>query len=319
MAIKKYIRALPDCVVDFVHAAKTATIKETYLLAAEINDKRGEKTKGKKGKEDGLYMPPDRMSKLVVEIPRPDGSKKVDETQNAFAALKANMKGSKRFEEENKVLMEKEEQGTSKPKRRQPTRKAQQAEDISKRDTEGKSDKEIQRNYQYLLTKVRTLEQFSKVLYQKLSEKDDESMRNDYLEYIMAYKKYRAEKYQYKEWTISELQEETARIQKMIQDKVTRWREEKVLATYKNLEELRKRDSTAPKKPNFPEAVVPVKQQKLPIRGPTAPHASILYQRRKEKQIDELTKEDKAQEEYIIKMVLQAFIEEKQDSAQSKL
>ncbi|KAJ0448931.1 putative nucleotidyltransferase, Ribonuclease H [Helianthus annuus] len=38
--IKKYIRALPDCVADFVHAAKPATIEETYLLAAEINDKR---------------------------------------------------------------------------------------------------------------------------------------------------------------------------------------------------------------------------------------------------------------------------------------
>ncbi|MFS7955896.1 putative nucleotidyltransferase, Ribonuclease H [Helianthus anomalus] len=40
MTIKKYIRALPDCVADFVHAAKPATIEETYLLAAEINDKR---------------------------------------------------------------------------------------------------------------------------------------------------------------------------------------------------------------------------------------------------------------------------------------
>ncbi|MFS7904458.1 putative transcription factor interactor and regulator CCHC(Zn) family [Helianthus anomalus] len=38
-AIKKYIRALPDCVADFVHASKPATIEETYLLAAEINDK----------------------------------------------------------------------------------------------------------------------------------------------------------------------------------------------------------------------------------------------------------------------------------------
>ncbi|KAJ0854939.1 putative transcription factor interactor and regulator CCHC(Zn) family [Helianthus annuus] len=41
MAIKKYIRALPDCVADFVQASKPATIEETYLLAAEINDKRG--------------------------------------------------------------------------------------------------------------------------------------------------------------------------------------------------------------------------------------------------------------------------------------
>ncbi|KAJ0558443.1 putative retrotransposon gag domain-containing protein [Helianthus annuus] len=40
MVIKKYIRALPDCVADFVHAAKTSSIEETYLLAAEINDKR---------------------------------------------------------------------------------------------------------------------------------------------------------------------------------------------------------------------------------------------------------------------------------------
>ena len=40
--------------------------------------------------------------------------------------------------------------------------KAQQVEDISKRNSHGKSDKEIQRYYQYLLTQVRTLEQFAK-------------------------------------------------------------------------------------------------------------------------------------------------------------
>ncbi|KAM0007737.1 putative retrotransposon gag domain-containing protein [Helianthus debilis subsp. tardiflorus] len=40
MTIKKYIRALPDCVADFVHASKPAMIEETYLLGAEINDKR---------------------------------------------------------------------------------------------------------------------------------------------------------------------------------------------------------------------------------------------------------------------------------------
>ena len=36
--------------------------------------------------------------------------------------------------------------------------KAQQAEDISKRNSQGKSDKEIQRHYQILLTQVRSLE-----------------------------------------------------------------------------------------------------------------------------------------------------------------
>ncbi|MFS7986353.1 hypothetical protein Hanom_Chr11g01009321 [Helianthus anomalus] len=40
MTIKTYIRALQDSVADFVHASKPATIEETYMLAAEINDKR---------------------------------------------------------------------------------------------------------------------------------------------------------------------------------------------------------------------------------------------------------------------------------------
>ncbi|KAF5768623.1 putative retrotransposon gag domain-containing protein [Helianthus annuus] len=36
MTIKKYIRALPDYVADFVQATKPATIEETYQLAVEI-------------------------------------------------------------------------------------------------------------------------------------------------------------------------------------------------------------------------------------------------------------------------------------------
>ncbi|MFS7918061.1 hypothetical protein Hanom_Chr03g00196481 [Helianthus anomalus] len=59
--------------------------------------------------------------------------------------------------------------------------KVKQAEDISKRDTKGKSDKELQRNLQYLLSQVKKLEQFSKDLCQQLSERDDESLRKDYL------------------------------------------------------------------------------------------------------------------------------------------
>ncbi|MFS7932615.1 hypothetical protein Hanom_Chr04g00370011 [Helianthus anomalus] len=38
----------------------------------------------------------------------------------------------------------------------------------------------------------------------------------------MSYKKYKAEKHQYKEWTISELEKETTRIQDMIKNKVKR-------------------------------------------------------------------------------------------------
>ncbi|KAJ0746805.1 putative retrotransposon gag domain-containing protein [Helianthus annuus] len=39
-AIAKYIRGLPECVGDFVEAARPATIEEAYRLAAEINSKR---------------------------------------------------------------------------------------------------------------------------------------------------------------------------------------------------------------------------------------------------------------------------------------
>ncbi|KAJ0445403.1 hypothetical protein HanIR_Chr16g0842511 [Helianthus annuus] len=98
--------------------------------------------------------------------------------------------------------------------------KAQQAEDISNRNTQGKSDREIQTNYQYLLTQVKILEQFSKDVCQNLSERADETLRKHYVDYIMAYKTYKGEKYRYKEWTISELESETARIQDMIKNKV---------------------------------------------------------------------------------------------------
>ncbi|MFS7995722.1 putative retrotransposon gag domain-containing protein [Helianthus anomalus] len=39
-AIAKYVRGLPECVGDFVEAARPATIEEAYQLAAEVNDKR---------------------------------------------------------------------------------------------------------------------------------------------------------------------------------------------------------------------------------------------------------------------------------------
>ncbi|MFS7998435.1 hypothetical protein Hanom_Chr12g01153801 [Helianthus anomalus] len=123
---------------------------------------------------------------------------------------------------------------------------------------------------------------------------DDESMKQDYIEHIMTYKKYKAKKHQYKEWTISELKEEIARIQEMLDKKikqtpqvwskykknvpekvlmlkrmkeelivanygsrnqVTRWTEVKVFETYKRLEERRKKDPTAPQKQDYPKVV----------------------------------------------------------------
>ncbi|KAJ0859138.1 hypothetical protein HanRHA438_Chr13g0609011 [Helianthus annuus] len=128
----------------------TGTAPPTIIFIDNPPDdaKKGEKVKKKKGYEDGLYIEPDAKSKLVVEIPKPDGSKKVDESQNALDAAKAGIKetmeikGIKRFEQEKKVLMDKEEQGTSepkeeegKPKRRQPTRKVRQPKSTPSRIT----------------------------------------------------------------------------------------------------------------------------------------------------------------------------------------
>ena len=101
------------------HLLQTTGTSPPTIVYVENTDDAKKGKKGKKGK-DGLYLEPDPKAKPVVEIPRPDGTKKVDVTLNAFAKQKANRKekmerkGSKRFEKEKEVLMAKEEQGTSK-------------------------------------------------------------------------------------------------------------------------------------------------------------------------------------------------------------
>jgi len=203
--------------------------------------------------------------------------------------------------------------------------KAKQAEDISKRDAQGKTDKEIQRHYQFLLTQVRSLEQFAKNVCQQISEKADESLRKDYVDNIMAYKKYKGEKYMYEDWTIPELESEAARIQEMIKNKVKhtppdwskykknmpdktlelkimkeelvaadygsknqvmRWREDRVRATYKRLEELRKKDPKVPQKPDYSKAVVSTRPPKLQVKRATAPAGAAIYKRRDQNQLD---------------------------------
>ncbi|TKW76814.1 MAG: hypothetical protein DI543_18975, partial [Bradyrhizobium icense] len=99
--------------------------------------------------------------------------------------------------------------------------KAKQAEDISKRNTQGKSDKEISRYYQYLLTQVSSLERFAKNVSQQISERAAETLKKDYIESIMFHKRYKGERHMYKEWIVPELEVEAARIQDMIKRKVT--------------------------------------------------------------------------------------------------
>ncbi|MFS7937500.1 hypothetical protein Hanom_Chr05g00428291 [Helianthus anomalus] len=65
----------------------TGTSPPTIVYVDNPDDaKKGEK--GKKGK-DGLHLEPDPNAKHVVEIPRPDGTKKVDVTLNLFADKKS--------------------------------------------------------------------------------------------------------------------------------------------------------------------------------------------------------------------------------------
>ncbi|MFS7954722.1 hypothetical protein Hanom_Chr07g00633851 [Helianthus anomalus] len=70
----------------------------------------------KKGYEDGLYIAPDKSS-MLADIPKPDGSKKVDVTLNAIADEKEKVKkdreakGKSRFEQENKVFYGNESAG----------------------------------------------------------------------------------------------------------------------------------------------------------------------------------------------------------------
>ncbi|MFS7953596.1 hypothetical protein Hanom_Chr07g00620591 [Helianthus anomalus] len=203
--------------------------------------------------------------------------------------------------------------------------KATQAEDISKRSSQGKSDKEVSRYYQYLLTQVSSLERFAKNVSQQISERAVETLKKDYIESIMFYKRYKGERHMYKEWTIPELEAEAARIQDMIKRKVThtppdwakfkrnvpdkqlelkrmkeelvaadfgtkrhvaRWKEDMVRSTYKRLEELRKKDPKIPQKPDYPEAEVSKRPSKLQIRRTTAPTGAAIFKRRSRKQLD---------------------------------
>ncbi|KAJ0927106.1 hypothetical protein HanRHA438_Chr04g0178901 [Helianthus annuus] len=140
----------------------------------------------------------------------------------------------------------------------------------------------------------------------------------------MFYKKYKGERHMYKEWTVPELEAESARIQVMIKRKVThtprdwakfkknvpekqlelkrmkeelvvaefgtkrqvaRWKEDLVRSTYKRLEELRKKDPKIPQKPDYPEAAVSKGPSKLQIRRSIALAGNVVYKRRTQSQL----------------------------------
>ncbi|MFS7947750.1 hypothetical protein Hanom_Chr06g00551911 [Helianthus anomalus] len=136
----------------------------------------------------------------------------------------------------------------------------------------------------------------------------------------MASKRHKGDKTQYKEWTMGELKEELKRIEKMNEEKVkhtppvwvnykknvpdktlklkrmkeelitadfgsrnqvTRWKENKVITSYKKLEELRKKNPDIPQKPDYLETVVAPKQT-LQIKS-AAGTTAVFEQRKKQK------------------------------------
>ncbi|MFS7979731.1 hypothetical protein Hanom_Chr10g00931141 [Helianthus anomalus] len=79
-------------------------------------------------------------------------------------------------------------------------------------------------------------------------------------------------------------------------NQIARWKEIKVIDTYKKLEERRKKDPSVPKKPDYPASEVSIKQTVPTKRSakPIVPSAAIVYQTKRQKQMDE---EEHAQQE----------------------
>ncbi|MFS7963378.1 hypothetical protein Hanom_Chr08g00737371 [Helianthus anomalus] len=228
--------------------------------------------------------------------------------------------------------------------------KAKQAEDISIENKHGKTDREFQQNYQFLLTQVRALEQFAKNVCQQISERADKSLRKDYIENIMTYKKYKGDKHMYKCWTIPELEKEVARIHERIKNKVkqspprkfkqieddkalelkrmkeeliiaeygsrnsvSKWGEDRVRATYKRLEELRKKDPSVPQKPDYNKAEVSKRPPKLQAKRTSAPTGAAIYKRRSQKQLDAETTQELIAGDDLVKEGIKRMIEETLD------
>ncbi|MFS8007420.1 hypothetical protein Hanom_Chr14g01260801 [Helianthus anomalus] len=119
----RYQDTLTDIKAIKAHLRQTTgTSPPTVVFVETADAKKGEKDK------EGLKLKPDAKAKPIVEIPKPYGTKKIDETLNLFSDEKQKRKerletkGANRFEKEKLAQMGKEDIGTSK-QRRKSTRK----------------------------------------------------------------------------------------------------------------------------------------------------------------------------------------------------
>ncbi|KAJ0464703.1 hypothetical protein HanHA300_Chr14g0530271 [Helianthus annuus] len=158
----------------------------------------------------------------------------------------------------------------------------------------------------------------------------------------------------YKNWTIPELEKEVARIHEMIKNKVkqtppekfkqfeadkalelkrmkeelivaeygssnsvSKWGEARVRATYKRLEELRKKEPTTPQKPDSSKAEVSKRPPKLQAKRTAAPTGAAVYKRRSQNQFGAETVQDLVAGSDLVKEGIMLMMKEESELEQS--
>ncbi|MFS7907481.1 hypothetical protein Hanom_Chr01g00071861 [Helianthus anomalus] len=105
--------------------------------------------------------------------------------------------------------------------------KAKQVEYISKEESKGPGDSNLQGRMQHRLSKVRNLEDFARDLSKKMSNlppNDDlqKELRKDFIELIMRDKPYQAYGHQFKDLPLTVLKDEANRVKRMKNDPLMR-------------------------------------------------------------------------------------------------
>ncbi|MFS7939121.1 hypothetical protein Hanom_Chr05g00447991 [Helianthus anomalus] len=143
----------------------------------------------------------------------------------------------------------------------------------------------------------------------------DNELREDYIEHVIAHKPYKETRAQFKDWSSDALKKKIERITKMLNDtsvkpnppnwkkgkqvnpdkalklkrmraelvaasygtarSISRWSEDKIVETYKRLEQLRAKDPTVPQNPAYPPTATIPQQTKTSNKQPSASALSI--------------------------------------------
>ncbi|KAJ0588434.1 hypothetical protein HanIR_Chr04g0174611 [Helianthus annuus] len=98
---------------------------------------------------------------------------------------------------------------------------------------------------------------------------------------------------------------------------VSKWGEARVRTTYKRLEELRRKDPTAPQKPDYSKAGVSKGLSKLQPKRTTAPAGTAIYKRRRQSQLSAETVQDILTGNAIVKKGILLMLKEESELEQS--